>query len=41
MTLKQGQGYQTWYELLDPEQGNTNIKFERPPLNSVNQKAKV
>ena len=29
-----------WYELLDPNQGYNHAKFERPPLNSVHQKAK-
>ena len=35
VTLKYGQGHQTWYELL--EQGFTHAKFERPPLKSVCQ----
>ena len=28
MTLKHGQDYQTWYELLDPEQGIFHEKLE-------------
>ena len=35
------QGYQTWYKLLDPNQGYDHAKFERPALNSVQQKANV
>ena len=31
VTLKQGQGHQTWYELVDPKQGYNHAKFERPP----------
>ena len=31
----------TWYELPDPNQGYDHEKFERPPLNSVRQKADV
>ena len=41
MTLKQGQGHQTWDELLDPEQDYNHAEFERPPLNSVRQKANI
>ena len=29
VTLKYGQGHQTWYALLGPEQGYNHIKFER------------
>ena len=41
VTLKQGQGHQTWYELVDPKQGCNNGKFEKPhlKLNSVQEKA--
>ena len=39
MTLKWCQRHQTWYELLGPMQGNNHAKFQRPPLNSVHQKA--
>ena len=39
--LKYGQGYQTWYKLLEPEQGYNHAKFERLPLNSVRQKANI
>ena len=39
MTLKQGHGHQTWYELVDPKQGYNNAKFEKPRLNSVHEKA--
>ena len=31
----------TWYELLDPKQGYDHTEFERPPLNSVQQKANI
>ena len=30
VTLKQGHGHQTWYELLDPKQGYYCAQFERP-----------
>ena len=41
VTLKQGQGHQTWYELLGSKQGYNNAKFENPclKLNSVHDKA--
>ena len=39
MILKQGQGHQTWYELVNPKQGYDNAKFEKPRLNSVREKA--
>ena len=39
MALKQGQGHQTWYILIDLEQGYNNTKFEKPRLNSVGEKA--
>ena len=39
VTLKQGQGHQTWYELVDPKQGYDNGKFEKLCLNSVCEKA--
>ena len=35
VTLKQGQGHQTWYELVDPKQGYNNAKFEQTCLKSV------
>ena len=38
---KKGQGYQTWYYLLDLKQGYNYAKFERLPLNSFRQKAEV
>ena len=41
MTLKQGQGHQNWYESVDPQQVYDHAKFERPPLNSVCEKAKM
>ena len=37
--LKQGQGHQTCYELVDQKQGYNNAKFEKPHLNSVCEKA--
>ena len=39
MTLQQGQGHQTWYELVDPERGYDNSKLEKPCLNRVLEKA--
>ena len=38
-TLKQGQGHQTWYELVDPKQGKKNAKLEKPRLNYVPERA--
>ena len=35
LILKQGQGHQTWYELLDPTQGYNNAAS----VNSVHEKA--
>ena len=37
--LKQGQGHQTWYELVNPKQDYNNAKFQKPHLNSVCEKA--
>ena len=39
MILKQGQGLQTRYKLVDPKQGYNNAKFEKPRSNSVREKA--
>ena len=39
VTLKQGQGHQTQYELVDLIQGYNIAKFEKPHLNSVCEKA--
>ena len=39
VTLKQSQGHQTWYDLADPKQGYNNLKFEKPRLNNVCEKA--
>ena len=39
VTLKQGQGNQTWYELVDPKQGYNNAKLEKCRLTSVREKA--
>ena len=36
-TLKQGQGHQTWNELVDPKQGYNNAKCEKPHLNNVHE----
>ena len=30
VNLKQGQGHQTWYELVHPKQGYNNAKLENP-----------
>ena len=37
VTLKQGQGHQTWYELVDPKQGTNHAKFGRSALNSLHK----
>ena len=37
----QGQGHQTCYELLDPEQRYNRSKFEIPSLNNVRQNANI
>ena len=39
VTLKQGQSHQTWYELVDPKQDYNCIRFEKPRLKSVREKA--
>ena len=41
MTFKQGQSYQTCYELIDPQQAYSHGKFERPYLNSIKEKASI
>ena len=41
LTLKGHQGHQSCNELLDPEQGYNHTKFERPPVNSVCQRANI
>ena len=38
VTLTQGQGHQTRYELVDPKRGYNNAKFEKPCFNSVHEK---
>ena len=35
VTLKSGQGHQTWYEFLNPEQGYNHTKFEGLLLNCL------
>ena len=39
VTLKQGQGHQTWYELVKSKKGDNQAKFEGPSLNNVHKKA--
>ena len=39
MTLKQGQGHQIWYKLVDPKQDHNSAKFEKHSLNSVRERA--
>ena len=39
LILNQGQGHQTWYELVDPKQGYNNAKFENLCLKTVSEKA--
>ena len=41
VTLKQGQGHPTWYELLDLKQGHNHAKFVKPCLNHVHKKATI
>ena len=41
VSLKQGQGHQTWYALVDPNQGYNHTMFEQSNFNSVREKAKV
>ena len=36
VTLKQGQGHQTWYALVDPKQGYSNVKL-KTKQNSLEQ----
>ena len=36
--MKQGQGHQTWYDLVDPKEGYNNANFEKPRLNGVHEK---
>ena len=38
---EKGWGRQTLYELLDPEQGSNDAKFERCSLNCVHKKANI
>ena len=38
MTLKQSQGHQAWYELVDLKLGYNHAKLEKPRLNSVLEK---
>ena len=38
VTLKQSQGHQTWFELVDPEQGYDNAKFKKKPHLTVSVK---
>ena len=39
MILKQGQGHQIWYKLVDPKQGYDSAKIEKHRLNSVRERA--
>ena len=39
VTLKHGQGHQTWYGMVDPKQGYNPVKFKKPHWNSVHEKA--
>ena len=40
-TLKQGQGHQTWYTLVDHKQDYNNAKLEKPYLYSVCEKPTI
>ena len=35
MTLKQGQGHQNWYDLIDPKQGYNHAKFAEHTFNII------
>ena len=39
VTLTQGRGHQTWYELVGPMQDYNNAKFKKPRWNDVREKA--
>ena len=39
LTLKQDQGHQTWYKIVDPKLGDNKAKFEKSRLNGVCEKA--
>ena len=39
VTLKQGQGHQSWSELVDSKHGYNNAQYENPCFNSVCEKA--
>ena len=39
VTLKQGQGHQTWYKLVATKQSYNNAKLEKSRLDSVREKA--
>ena len=41
VTLKEGQGHQTRYELVDHKQGSYHAKFSGPPLKNIYEKANV
>ena len=38
VTLKQGQGNQSWYELVDLKEGYNHAKFEKPHFNNAHKK---
>ena len=39
VTLKQCQGHLIWYKLVDPKDGYSKAKFEKPRLNNVPERA--
>ena len=41
VTLKQGQGHQTYNDYVDTKHGYTHLKFERLCFNGVQEKAKI
>ena len=41
VTLKQGQGYQTWYELVVPQARLNYRKFEKPHLTVSTKKPTI
>ena len=41
VTVKHGQGHQTWSSKVNPKQGYKNAKFEKPCFKSVHEKPMV
>ena len=41
VTLKHGQGHQTWYEVVNPTQDYNSAKFDQPLLSSVRERTNI